>query len=127
MSVESLRHDQNESRLLRENEKALLVALLSNRADFSCLEREIAVGRVFDMSDEGMGSVRFVACDDRIFGATAVEAAYFDVDGVLVSIAVNLDDQGGLYELDIWKTDFSPLKKYPTPEVVDVKRNVTGA
>jgi hypothetical protein len=32
---------------------------------------------------------------------------------VLVSIAVNSDDRGELYEVDFWKVDFSPLRRYP--------------
>ncbi len=49
---------------------------------------------------------------------TLVEAQYLDSDGVLVSIAVNADKQGQLFELDLWKVDFSPLKRYPKPSDV---------
>lgn len=73
------------------------------------------------MSDGGMGSVKFIIPDGRSLGMTLVEADYLDEDGVLVSIAVNADDQGGLYEVDFWKTDFSPLKQFPRPELVKIK------
>ncbi|WP_420885213.1 DUF6984 family protein, partial [Candidatus Symbiothrix dinenymphae] len=36
-----------------------------------------------------------------------------DEDGVDVIASLNIDDTGDLYELDIWKTDFSPLIKLP--------------
>jgi hypothetical protein len=33
-----------------------------------------------------------------------------DIDGTPVSAALNVDQQGNLYELDIWKVDFSPTQ-----------------
>jgi len=39
-----------------------------------------------------------------------------DRDGVLVSITINSDQFGKLYEVDFWKTDFSPLQQYPEPK-----------
>ena len=62
-----------------------------------------------------MGSIRFVQPERRSFGQTLVEAQYADSDGVLVSIAVNLDKNGDLFEVDFWKVDFSPLRRYPKP------------
>ncbi len=121
MSVESLHQDHSQERSLREDERGLLRALLSNRPDFHRLAEEISTGKVVDMSDGGMGSVKFIIPDGRSLGMTLVEADYLDEDGVLVSIAVNADDQGGLYEVDFWKTDFSPLKQFPRPELVKIK------
>src|SRR5436305_1912821 len=47
-----------------------------------------------------------------------VEADYKDTDGrdVLITLTTNQYDE--LYELDIWKTDFSPLQRYPEPDKV---------
>ncbi|WP_164849993.1 DUF6984 family protein [Mucilaginibacter limnophilus] len=42
------------------------------------------------------------------------EAETFDEDDVLISITVNLDKGGDLYELDIWKVDFSAVKRFPS-------------
>jgi hypothetical protein len=106
--------------MLRDNEKALLTALLSAHPDFDRFEMTIATGKVSDMLDGSMGSVRFVAPDERSLGMTLVEADYVDSDGVHVSIAINTDDHGALYEVDIWKTDFSQLKQYPRPELVKI-------
>ena len=36
----------------------------------------------------------------------------------MVSATVNLDNNDELFELDIWKTDYSPLKRYPQPDEV---------
>lgn len=121
MSVESLHQSHNQARSLRDAEKALLTALLSTHPDFHRFVEEIATAKVNDMSDGGMGSVEFIAPGERSLGATLVEADYVDSDGVPVSIAVSADDKGGLYELDFWKTDFSPLNQYPQPEFVKIK------
>ena len=68
------------------------------------------------MSDGDMGSIRFNSSPPRAMGKQIVETEYADSDGVLVSIALNIDTQGRLYELDFWKVDFAPLKQYPKPE-----------
>lgn len=54
-------------------------------------------------------------------GSCLVEAQYVDIDGVPVSIVLNADTTGQLYELDICKADFSPLHAYPAFERVTVK------
>jgi len=82
------------------------------------LESVLTTSRVVDMQDGGMGSVRFLGSEPRSFDRTLVEAKYVDSDGVLVSIAVNADNHGQLFELDFWKVDFSPLKRYPKPSDV---------
>ncbi|MBV8619170.1 MAG: hypothetical protein JOY84_09935 [Curvibacter sp.] len=121
MSAESFHQNRSQERSLRDEEKGLLGALLSNRPDSHRFAEEILIGKVIDMSDGGMGSVKFVVPAGRSWGMTLVEADYLDEDGVLVSIAVNADDLGGLYEVDFWKADFSPLKKFPRPELVKIR------
>jgi hypothetical protein len=73
--------------------------------------------QVQEMADGGMGSLRFV-CErsDRRFGSSIAEAEFVDDDGVLVRIVVNVDERGELFELDIWKSDFSSLKRFPRPD-----------
>jgi hypothetical protein len=44
-----------------------------------------------------------------------VEADYKDTDGRDVFITLTTNQYDELYELDIWKTDFSPLQCYPEP------------
>lgn len=39
-----------------------------------------------------------------------------DDDGVSVIIELNVDERDKLFELDLWKVDFSPLRRYPNPE-----------
>jgi len=65
-----------------------------------------------------MGSIRFTyeSSESRSFGKNVAEAEYIDANGVVVSIALSVDNRGDLYEVDFWKVDFSPLCEYPTPE-----------
>ena len=84
MSDELLHHGYEQSRLLSDDEKLLLTALLSNRADFRHLNQQIVSGKVIDMLDGGMGSVKFLTAEERSLGATLVEAEYLDTDGVPV-------------------------------------------
>jgi len=44
-----------------------------------------------------------------------VEAEYKDADGRDVFITLTTNQYNELYELDIWKTDFSSLQHYPEP------------
>jgi hypothetical protein len=100
-------------RPLREEEKALLNALLPS------FYHKLSTCFVEDMNDGGMGSIRFSSPSDnkgRSLGKILAEARYTDSDGVEVSIVVNADKAGEIYELDIWKVDFSPLRAYPAPQ-----------
>ena len=75
-----------------------------------------------DLRDGGMGSIRVIAGSDdapRRMGRELVTASYTDEDGVPVLISLNLDEGGGLFEIDIWKVDFSPLRRYPRPGDLD--------
>jgi hypothetical protein len=72
---------------------------------------------VYPMNDGGMGSIRFVENEDSyIFQRDLVQADYTDEDNVPVFISLNLNTDDKLFELDIFKGDFSSLKKYPTPQ-----------
>ena len=55
------------------------------------------------------------------FGKKIAEAELNDEDGTLVGAVVSVDENGELHELDIWKVDFSPLKRYPRPEQLRLK------
>lgn len=109
------------ARNLTDQEKALLRHLLTgNRAG---LTLNLDSDKVFDMNDGGMGSIRFQAPDgeSRRFGAEIAGAHYYDIDNVLVDIAVNVDEQGKLFEVDFWKVDYSKLVKYPEPNQLKIK------
>jgi hypothetical protein len=77
------------------------------------------------MNDGGMGSLRFVGSADRRFGKCIGEAEFDDLDGVPVSVALNVDQYGQLFELDLWKVDFSPLKRIAARD--EFRRPSSGA
>lgn len=68
------------------------------------------------MDDGGMGSLKLAQSDDllhRKFGKAVSTVEFDDADGVRVSVALNVDQDGRLFEMDIWKTDFSRLIRIP--------------
>jgi hypothetical protein len=68
------------------------------------------------MSDGRMGSLELIppnASPYRKFGGTVSTLEFTDADGVIVSVTLNVDQSGQLFELDIWKSDFSPLIRFP--------------
>ncbi len=64
-----------------------------------------------------MGSLKFLNLKDEIgertFGSIGAQGMFKDADGIDVSVALNLDMNGDLLELDMWKVDFSPLIRLP--------------
>jgi hypothetical protein len=73
--------------------------------------------QVRPMSDGGMGSLLLLprGCPEagRVLGETIASAEFIDIDGVPVSVTLNSDRHGQLFELDVWKADFSPLRAWP--------------
>jgi hypothetical protein len=110
-------------RKLRKEEAALIAAMVRSNPKASELLRSLSERRVEDMNDGGMCSLRFQTVDNRQrrFGKKIAEAEFTDEDGTPVSAVVNVDENGELFELDIWKVDFSPLKRYPRPEQLHLK------
>lgn len=69
---------------------------------------------VHAMDDGAMGGLRFASDRiDRTFGRIVAEATFQDDDGVDVCVALIVDDRGELFELDVWKVDFSALHRIP--------------
>ncbi|HEU4881032.1 MAG TPA: hypothetical protein VFT45_02270 [Longimicrobium sp.] len=79
--------------------------------------REIAASfnsvLVQPLDDGGMGSFRIAPLspgrNQRHFGKVAATLQFTDKDGVLVLVSLNTDTQGEPFEVDVWKTDFSPV------------------
>ena len=62
-----------------------------------------------------MGSIRFSQRpESRRYGGEVGAVQFHDTDGVPVLATLVVDDQNQLYELDVWKVDFSPLRQIPT-------------
>ena len=72
---------------------------------------------VSPMNDGGMGSLRLFTTgkfnSKAVFGQQVSEYHFYDKDGVKVIVSLNVDQMGCLFELDVWKTDFSKLIKIP--------------
>jgi hypothetical protein len=103
-------------RQLRQEESNVVEALLGMVPDNAkpSFDKLFAV----DLRDGGMGSIRLTGEFDRPrkMGSELVTAHYIDEDQIPVIISINLDQEGRLFEIDFWKVDFSPLKRYPTPK-----------
>ncbi len=72
---------------------------------------------VCPMDDGGMGSLYLFPkgklIGERLFGEQVSDFQFTDTDGVIVIVSLNVDKEGNLFELDIWKTDFGKLLKIP--------------
>jgi hypothetical protein len=111
--VQELRDNMNAVRVLTPAERRLVEGLLraGNRLD---LVPDVEGIMVAEMADGGMGSLLLSPPRaERSMSAQLSEARFVDADGVSVSATLNLDGAGALFELDIWKVDFSPLQRLP--------------
>jgi len=112
---------QDGLRPLRLEEESFIRALLRRARDGEHLLVQLEHAQVLDINDGKMGSVQFAGHDIRFLGSCLVKAQYVDRDGIPVSIVLNTDTTGQLYELDIWKADFSSLQAYPVFERMTIK------
>jgi len=112
-------------RHLKDEEKALIAKLIQGLSTEALGSESLDTIRVEEMADGGMGSLSFVRpfSGQRRFGKQFQEAMFSDADGVVVSVTINLDQDGFLFELDMWKTDFSPLKRIPAPSEIRIRTN----
>lgn len=99
-------------RPLQSFEKPLILFLLGRANIVIELDRI----EVMPMNDGGMGSLKFCTShgENRRFGKVVSECKFWDADDKEVSAALNLDQDGKLFELDVFKSDFSPLLRWPT-------------
>ena len=98
----------------------MLRAILGKHSAAKSLLSAIERVRVRDLSDGQMGSIELGESSSaaRRMLACVAEADYVDSDGVSLSIAINVDQNGRLLELDVWKVDFSPLLQNPNPKTI---------
>ena len=104
-------------RQLTKGEETLLSILVS-RSTIKIAPDWKANLLVSPMDDGGMGSLLLFPegkqRDHRQFGQTVAEYQFRDADGIDVLASLNLDENGDLFEMDIWKTTFDPLLEFPT-------------
>jgi hypothetical protein len=110
-------------RPLHLDERRLVLALARGTPDQAKVKAHIAEARVQPMRDGGMGSLRFCSpvTAGRILGRVVNEATFLDEDGVAVSASLNLDQDGALFELDLFKADGSPIRRIPSAAALTVQ------
>lgn len=87
------------------------IKIISKLLKIAKLEINLTNLLVNPMDDHGMGSLSIGEdYENRQFGQEIAEYMFKDIDGTPVSVALNVDQQGKLYELDIWKVDFSSIR-----------------
>ena len=85
------------------------------------IEVDLASLKLEAMNDGEMGSHKFQSSYlDSKFGCEAASCSFKDADGIVVSAALNLDQYGSLFELDLFKGDFSKLQKLPLVSELNV-------
>jgi len=102
-----------------DEERSLLLAVIvhhSNESEKDKFIIDLNSVVVADMQDGGMNSLRLavkepngeIRSGDR-FSRAICDLMSSDVDGIPVSLVINLDEDSNLFELDIWRVDYSPL------------------
>lgn len=110
MSCEQVNAQAGTGRELSFEEKMFVLELLEPSGLSRLPSEWLDSARVVEMDDGGMGSLRFISSGGRTEAIRQVaEITFSDVDGVLVSVTLNVDGQGVPAELDVWKTNFQPL------------------
>ncbi|RYY39982.1 MAG: hypothetical protein EOO08_07965 [Chitinophagaceae bacterium] len=94
-------------RPLRPEEKALIEKLLS----------KVSNGKSYTIPEEAgsLGEYGLQLSSEGEHAEDLVEATFIDDDRREVFLTLTSNDSGALFELDIWKSDFSPLQRYPAP------------
>ena len=93
-----------------------LVSYLANKANYKLQPNWLENVDIMPLDDGGMGSMVFIASTKqkaRKSETLISDCEFKDKDGITVVASLFVDDNNDLYELDIWKTDFSPLIEIP--------------
>ena len=92
-----------------------LIEYLAVKANYQLEKYWYDEYQAFPMDDGGMGSILLVADNlsnqERFFKAQIADCILHDVDDVAIIISLNIDQNDCLFELDVWKVDYSPVKK----------------
>jgi len=104
-------------RPLTRAEHEIVAKLVRNTPHEKKAIEQLGDAEVRDIPDGGMGSIHFCSGSPtsrrRTFGKQIAEGAFWDADGTPVSVTLDLEEAGELYELDVFKADGSPLIRDP--------------
>lgn len=108
----------SKKRLLLDDEKVLLKILLEKAPPQTAKGVELDTIRVVDSGEAGARSIIFPDTRDEAqengrLARPCVEAEYSDSDGVLVMVTLLTDQFGCLYEVDLWKVNFTNIQLLP--------------
>jgi hypothetical protein len=105
-----------EYRKITKDEKRLLSHLI-NKSAITLPQNWESQLKVQNLNDGNMGSLYLsltpIEKKEREYGKTVSECHFKDSDGVDVIVSLNLDKEGNLFELDVWKVNFTELKNIP--------------
>jgi hypothetical protein len=102
-------------RNLTSAEVAFLNLLLEKSQTRELVTTNLLTVQVETMNDGGMGSLSFAHSGNCSAGMVRpCDSDFLDTDGVPVSVVLSLDQAGEIIELDVWKGDFSAVKRFPT-------------
>ncbi|WP_454809274.1 DUF6984 family protein [Paenarthrobacter nitroguajacolicus] len=104
-------------RPLEDGEVLILSVLLSRATEWNRGPVDLEALRVSDMDDGGMGSLRFASRKSHPrYRRTIAEGWFKDIDGIPVALALYVDREDDLFELDSWKVDFTSRLRLPHDE-----------
>lgn len=104
-------------RPLEDGEVLILSVLLNRATEWNRGPVDLRALRVSDMDDGGMGSLRFASGKSHPrYGRTIAEGWFKDIDGMPLALALYVDREDDLFELDSWKVDFTSRLRLPNDE-----------
>lgn len=115
------------TRFLTDKEKEIIASLIDGSDHkWAALKEGLSSAKVSEMDDGGMGSLLFEgnSTKDRNIGNVIGNAEFIDSDGITVSIGLNVDEDHQLFELDVWKVDYSKLISFPKSSELKFKDRV---
>ena len=96
------------------NEEIQIIGFLVKKANYTQhgWQKNLMVANMND----GMGSLLLIPekqkNDERLFEAQISEAIFKDSDGIDVLLSLNIDKEGYLFELDVWKVNYEKVISY---------------
>ena len=92
--------------------------MLKDKPNFEFFVKNDLINSIVEeMNDGGMRSLKFLSVKnvESIMKDEIANIDLNDSDGMPLSITINTNKDDEIYELDIFKADFSPLKQFPLP------------
>ena len=103
-----------QSRALNK-EEIDLIEYLARKAKYPLSKYWYNEFKASPMDDGGMGSILLIPNKllqhPRMFKAQISDCLLKDTDGIAILISLNIDQNNCLFELDIWKSDYSSVTK----------------